>query len=146
MEVLSYILEITEKQRNNFLYIIQKQLNSLNYKNKLALLNKMIFPTWVFLVILFGISTLTILKEPLYICILASVLAGYATHKLIPSFKSQLVKAHLFGNDLHKADKRILYVFFFFFFFFFFYYIMYCYYIDISNEKHYIDVLIKEIK
>ncbi|KAL6607345.1 UDP-N-acetylglucosamine--dolichyl-phosphate N-acetylglucosaminephosphotransferase-like protein [Neocallimastix sp. 'constans'] len=68
----------------------------------------MIFPTWVFLVILFGISTLTILKEPLYICILASVLAGYATHKLIPSFKSQLVKAHLFGNDLHKADKRIL--------------------------------------
>jgi UDP-N-acetylglucosamine--dolichyl-phosphate N-acetylglucosaminephosphotransferase len=39
---------------------------------------------------------------------LASVLAGYATHKLIPSFKSQLVKAHLFGNDLHKADKRIL--------------------------------------
>jgi len=108
MEIIDIILEILERQRNNFSFYIKKRINSINYKYLSNYLSKMVIPTWVFLIILFGLSILTILREPIYICILASILAGLATHKLIPSFKPQLIKAHLCGSDLHKSDKRIL--------------------------------------
>jgi len=97
-----------EKRIENYKYLIKKQLNSFDYRYLKNYLSKMVVPTWIFILILFGISILTILREPIYICILASILAGLATHKLIPSFEPQLIKAHLYGKDLHKKDKRII--------------------------------------
>jgi len=108
MAIINNILEKIEKERNNYKYLIKKQLNSLNYKYLSNYLSKMVVPTWIFLLVLFGLSILTILKEPIYICVLASVLAALSTHKLIPSFKPQLIKAKLCGSDYHKKDKCIL--------------------------------------
>jgi len=108
MAILNNILEKKEKKRDNFKNLIKKQLNSINYKYLSNYLRRMVVPTWIFLLVIFGLSILTILKEPIYICILASILAALATHKLIPSFKPQLIKAKLCGTDFHKKDKCLL--------------------------------------
>jgi len=108
MAIINNILEKREKKRDNYKNLIKKQLNSINYKYLSNYLKRMAVPTWIFLLIIFGLSILTILKEPIYICVLASILAALATHKLIPSFKPQLIKAKLCGTDFHKKDRCLL--------------------------------------